>query len=80
MLTLYTLCGQHFHPDHMSPSLKQKVELKILRHKLQILESDCGSSRAQGTNYVTFGYGILGSVNTHGRSLLRFIDLTNIGP
>ncbi|GJR86240.1 beta-carotene isomerase D27, chloroplastic [Tanacetum coccineum] len=39
---------QYFHPDHMSSAEKQKLELKSVRDKFKISESDCGSSRVQG--------------------------------
>ncbi|MFS7968818.1 hypothetical protein Hanom_Chr09g00802011 [Helianthus anomalus] len=38
----------YFHPDHMSSAEKQKLELKKVRDKFKISESDCGSARVQG--------------------------------
>ncbi|GJW23984.1 30S ribosomal protein [Tanacetum coccineum] len=41
------LVEKYFHPDHMSSAEKQKLELKNVRDKFKISESDCGSSRVQ---------------------------------
>lgn len=38
---------QYFHPDHMSSSEKMKLELKKVRDKYKMSESDCGSARVQ---------------------------------
>ena len=39
---------QYFHPDHMSAAEKLKLELKKVRDKFKLSESDCGSARVQG--------------------------------
>nr|XP_043615448.1 uncharacterized protein LOC122587365 [Erigeron canadensis] len=48
-----TLVEKYFHPDHMSSAEKQKLELKKVREKFKISESDCGSSRVQVAQLTT---------------------------
>ncbi|XP_024972567.1 uncharacterized protein LOC112511254 isoform X2 [Cynara cardunculus var. scolymus] len=43
-----SLVEKYFHPDHMSSSEKQKLQLKEVRDKFKMSESDCGSARVQG--------------------------------
>ncbi|KAM0010746.1 hypothetical protein Hdeb2414_s0070g00772831 [Helianthus debilis subsp. tardiflorus] len=43
------LVEKYFHPDHMSSAEKQKFELKKVRDKFKISESDSGSARVQGS-------------------------------
>lgn len=47
------LVEKYFHPDHMSSAEKQKIELKNVRDKFKISESDCGSSRVQVAQLTT---------------------------
>lgn len=47
------LVEKYFHPDHMSSAEKQKLELKNVRDKFKISESDCGSSRVQVAQLTT---------------------------
>ncbi|KAI3521185.1 hypothetical protein L1887_10646 [Cichorium endivia] len=47
------LVEKYFHPDHMSSAEKQKVELKNVRDKFKISESDCGSARVQVAQLTT---------------------------
>lgn len=47
------LVEKYFHPDHMSSSEKQKIELKKVRDKFKMSESDCGSSRVQVAQLTT---------------------------
>lgn len=48
--------GQYFHTDHMSSAEKQKLELKNVREKFKISESDCGSARVQGTENINITF------------------------
>ncbi|KAI3766198.1 hypothetical protein L2E82_16250 [Cichorium intybus] len=47
------LVEKYFHPDHMSSAEKQKLELKNVRDKFKISESDCGSARVQVAQLTT---------------------------
>ncbi|XP_071732784.1 uncharacterized protein [Rutidosis leptorrhynchoides] len=47
------LVEKYFHPDHMSSAEKQKIELKNVREKFKISESDCGSARVQVAQLTT---------------------------
>ncbi|XP_076886354.1 uncharacterized protein LOC143536194 [Bidens hawaiensis] len=47
------LVEKYFHPDHMSSAEKQKLELKSVRDKFKISESDCGSARVQVAQLTT---------------------------
>ncbi|KAL8234794.1 hypothetical protein R6Q59_020894 [Mikania micrantha] len=47
------LVEKYFHPDHMSSAEKQKLELKNVREKFKISESDCGSARVQVAQLTT---------------------------
>ncbi|KAJ0440666.1 putative ribosomal protein S15 [Helianthus annuus] len=47
------LVEKYFHPDHMSSAEKQKLELKKVRDKFKISESDCGSARVQVAQLTT---------------------------
>lgn len=47
------LVEKYFHPDHMSSSEKQKLELKEVRDKFKMSESDCGSARVQVAQLTT---------------------------
>ncbi|CAH1430374.1 unnamed protein product [Lactuca virosa] len=47
------LVEKYFHPDHMSSAEKQKIELKNVRDKFKISESDCGSARVQVAQLTT---------------------------
>nr|GEW17685.1 hypothetical protein [Tanacetum cinerariifolium] len=47
------LVEKYFHPDHMSSAEKQKLELKSVRDKFKISESDSGSSRVQVAQLTT---------------------------
>ncbi|KAK1422432.1 hypothetical protein QVD17_25546 [Tagetes erecta] len=48
-----SLVEKYFHPDHMSSAEKQKLELKNVREKFKISESDCGSARVQVAQLTT---------------------------
>ncbi|KAI3684337.1 hypothetical protein L6452_33560 [Arctium lappa] len=47
------LVEKYFHPDHMSSSEKQKLQLKEVRDKFKMSESDCGSARVQVAQLTT---------------------------
>ncbi|XP_071731848.1 uncharacterized protein [Rutidosis leptorrhynchoides] len=47
------LVEKYFHPDHMSSAEKQKIELKNVRDKFKISDSDCKSSRVQVAQLTT---------------------------
>lgn len=47
------LVEKYFHPDHMSSAEKQKLELKNVRNKFKVSESDCGSARVQVAQLTT---------------------------
>ncbi|XP_027168355.1 golgin subfamily A member 2 [Coffea eugenioides] len=47
------LVEKYFHPDHMSAAEKLKLELKKVRDKFKLSESDCGSARVQVAQLTT---------------------------